>query len=322
MNKFKIVLTAMALVGAASLSAQDLSDLTAKYSEAAEALKVRNFTAAVPLFEQVIDAGEDIEGAESIVAGAKQALPQAVFLTGGAAFQGGKLDDALASFTKAATLAELYGNAGVLNNSRMWIGRTVLKQGADAYNAKDYAAAAAIFQKGYDGNPKDTAVAMNLARSYIGLGDYAKGNEVYRAVIALGQGDSRFAEAAAAATASFTEDNIFRAAEAAKNNDFAGAITAADDVIATIPADPVAHMTRLQAYNSTKNYAKVVELGDDAVAAQTTDEGRSGANFLVGAAYQNQSNWAKALEYYRRVTAGPNVAAAKAQVTELQKVVK
>ncbi len=322
MKKLKIVLAAAALVVAGSLSAQTVADLSAKLTEAADAAKAKNFAAAIPIFEEIIDKGLDIEGAETFVAQAKQLLPTAVFQVGGSAFQGGRLDDALASFTKAAELAELYGNVQVLNNARTWIGRTVLKQGADAFNAKDYANAAAIFQKGYDGNPNDTTVALNLAMSYSGLKDFAKSGEIYKNIIALGEQDERFAEAATTARENFSLDVLEWALESAKAGDYQTAVDATENLLAVIPADPAANLTRLQAYNSMKNYAKVIELGDAAAEAQTDEENRSTVNFLVAAAYQNRENYAKAIEYYGKVNAGGNVAAAKAQITELQKVVK
>ncbi len=319
MKNLKIALAAIAIFAAGAVSAQTVADVNAKFTEAADALKAKNFAVAVPLFESVIDEGLATDGAESLVEGAKKALPTAVFQYGGSQFQGGDLDGALASFSRAAELAELYGNAGVLNNARTWIGRTVLRQGADAFNAKDYAAAAAIFAKGYEGNPNDTAVATNLAMSYIGMGDYAKGNEVYKAIIALGGQDSRFAEAAAKAATQFSQDNVVRATEAAKAGDYAAAVAAANEVVAALPTDALANMTLLQAYNSMKNWNGVIAAGDAAVAAQTADDMRSNANYLVGAAYQNIQNYAKAIEYYRGVTTGPNAAAAKTQIAELQK---
>lgn len=322
MKNLKIVLAAASILVAGTLSAQSLADLGTKLTEAADAAKAKNFAQAIPLFEEVIDKGLDVEGAETFVAQAKQLLPTAVFQVGGGEFRDGRLDQALASFSKAAELAELYGNVAVLNNARTWIGRTVLKQGADAFNNKDYAAAAAIFQKGYEGNPNDTAVAMNLAMSYAGLKEYAKANEVYRAVIALEGQDNRFAEAAAQARQRFTEDNLLRASEAARTSDFAGVIAAAEEMLALDPADAAASLLRLQAYNSLKDYTRVIETGDAAAAVQTTDEGRSTVNYLVAAAYQNRENYAKAIEYYRNVTAGGYVDSARAQIVELQKVAK
>ncbi len=314
-----LFIAAVALFAVTAVYGQDASAVNAKYAEAAEALKAKNFTVAIPLLEQVIAEGAATEGAEGTAESAKKALPQAIYLNSGAAFQAGKLDEALAGFTKAAELAELYGNVGVLNNARTWIGNTVLKQGAEAFNAKDYATAAAIFAKGYAGNPNNTTLAMNLAMSYVGMGDYAKGNEVYRAIIALGGQDSRFAEAAAKAATQFSRDNVIRATGAAKAGDYAAAVAATDEVLAVVPTDALAALTRLQAYNGMKNWARIIETGDATIAAQTSDEMRSSAAYLVGAAYQNTQNFAKAVEYYGRVTAGANVADAKAQAAELRK---
>jgi tetratricopeptide (TPR) repeat protein len=310
MNKLKIALATTALAVAGTLSAQDLASVNAKYAEAAEAVKAKNFAAAIPLFEQVINEGLDIEGAQTMVDGAKQALPVAIFQTGGAAFQSGKLDEALAAFAKAAEMAELHGNIQVLNNARTWIGRTVMKQGADAFNAKDYATAAAIFQKGYDANPNDTDLGLNLARSYSGLKDFDKSTAIYKNIIALGEKDSRFAENAATARENWSLDALEKAGESAKAGNYQAAIAAADELLAVIPADPALSLTRLQAYNSMKNYARVAELGEAAAAAQTTDEARSDVWYLVGAAYQNQQNLPQAIAAYGKVTTGGNVAAA------------
>ncbi len=322
MNRIKIILAAFALVAAGTVSAQTLTDVNAKFTEAATAMQAKDFNKAIPLFEQVIDEGLDIEGAESLVAGAKKYLPQAVFVSGGMAFQQDKLDVALANFTKAADLAELYGEVGILTNARSWIGKTVMKQGADAFNNKDYAAAAAIFQKGYDANPNDMDVALNLAMSYSELKEYDKGNEVYNGIIALEGQDPRFDEAVATAKEQFTNYNMFRASECAQNKDYAGALTAADDVLSVIPNSPEASMLRLQTFNSQKDYNRVIEFGDATAALQTDPEQQSSANFLVGAAFQNKENYAKAIEYYKKVTAGANAETAKAQITELAKLNK
>ncbi len=101
MKKMKFVLAAAAIFAAGMVSAQSLTDVNAKFAEAATAMNAKDYNTAIPLLEQVIDEGIDIEGAESFVGQAKQFLPMAIFQTGGAAFQGGRLDDALGAFSRA-----------------------------------------------------------------------------------------------------------------------------------------------------------------------------------------------------------------------------
>jgi tetratricopeptide (TPR) repeat protein len=324
MKNLKFALAAVFVFAAAgTLSAQSLlQDVNMKFQEAASAMQTKDFNKAAILFEQVIDEGLDVEGAEGLVAGAKKYLPQAVFTRGGGSFQQGKLDEALADFTRAAEMAELYGEVGVLNNARLWIGRTVIAQGASAFNNKDYATAAAVFQKGYDATPNDTDVALYLARSYSGLKEFDRSGEIYKNIIALEGRDARYDAAVATAKENFTLDNLEKASGLAQAGDFQGAADVAEGMLAVLPDNAAAQMTRLQAYMSLKNYAKVIELGDATIAAQGDDAVQaSAANYLVGIAYNNTENAARAITYLGRVSAGPNAAAAKAMIPELQKVV-
>ncbi len=316
MNKLKIVLAVAALAVAGSVSAQDINAI---YTQAAEAFNAKNYAAAIPLFEQVIAEGIDVEGAEALVAGAKQNLPDGYYRIGGAAFVGGRLDEALASFTKAAELAELYGNATVLTKARQWIGNTVSKQGADAFNNKDYATAAAIFQPGYDANPNNTALGLNLALSYSGLKEFDKSAPIYAHIISLSGMGEAFAKNAAVARENWSLDVLEQAGANAQAGNYQAVIDATDALLAAISDDAAVHWTRLQAYNSMKNNAKVAELGESAAAAQTTDVARSNVWFMVGTAYGLMQNYPQAIAAFGKVTAGDNVAAAKAQITELQK---
>ena len=100
----------------------------------------------------------------------------------------------------------------------------------------------------------------------------------------------------------------------------------ADKLQAASPA--LAEKIRLEAYNGKKDYVKVIELGDAAAAAQTTDEDRSSIYFVVGAAYntlynnsgnKNEIYRTKAIATLQKVTAGDKVAAAKTALTSLTK---
>ena len=162
---------------------------------------------------------------------------------------------------------------------------------------------------------------MYLARSYSGLKEFDKSGEIYKHIISLEGRDARFDAAVAEAKENFTLDNLELASEKAKAGDYQGAIAVTDGMLAVLPDNAVAMMTRLQAYMSMKNYAKVIELGDATIAAQTDDVQRSGANYLVGIAYNNTENAARAITYLGKVTEGANAAAAKAMIPELQKVV-
>ena len=159
----KLLVSVIALFGAVSLSAQDL---TAIYNEAAAAYGAKNYAGAAAKFEQVIDQGLDNEDAASLVATAKKTLPNCYFYLGGGALKAKNYDEALKNFTKSAELAELYGDMNQMAKSNGWVAKIYQIQGGDAFNNKDYATASEIFAKGYAADPDNTGMALNLAMSY------------------------------------------------------------------------------------------------------------------------------------------------------------
>ena len=106
-----------------------------------------------------------------------------------------------------------------------------------------------------------------------------------------------------------------------------GIIAMAETMLASDPASALAEKIRIQAYNNKKAYDKVIELGENAAAAQTTVEGQSDVYFIIGAAYNAQYNAGgnkdaalkdKAVAYLQKVEAGNSVEAAKAALDNLK----
>ena len=304
----KLLVSVIALFGAVSLSAQDV---TAIYNEAAAAFGAKNFTEAAAKFEQVIDQGMDNESAASMVATAKSTLPKCYFMLGGGAL-------------KSAELAELYGDMNQMAKSNGWVAKIYQIQGGDAFNNKDYATASEIFAKGYAADPDNTGMALNLAMSYCEMamssGDmsqYEKGMEIYEAVAA--KTHPKYAEDAAKAKEDMAlyTNNMVAKMQAA--NDFDGIIKMADDLLAKNPQSALAQNVRLQAYANKKDYAKVIELGQAAADAQTDPADKSLMYYLLGAAYNAKEMKPQAIAAFKQVTDGPAAENAKAALAELSK---
>ena len=319
----KLLVSVVALMGAVSLSAQDL---TAAYNEGAAAYGQKNFAAAAAAFEKVIDEGVDSEdpSAANMVATAKATLPKCYFMLGGAGVKGKNYDAALNNFTKSADLAELYRDMQQAAKAKQWVAKIYQIQGGEAFNSKDYTTAAGVFEKGYAADPDNTGMALNLAMSYCELfmngGDmaqYEKGMDVYEAVAA--KTHPKYAEDAAKAKEMITLYTNNMVAKLQEANDYDGIIAAADGMLAKNPANAVAQKVRLQAYASKKDYAKVIELGKEAADAQTDEEDKSIVYLTLGAAYNAKEMKAQAIEAFKQVTAGPAVESAKAALAELNK---
>lgn len=318
MNKMKtILLLVAAVVLAGSLSAQTVTEVNAKFNEGGAALQAKDFAKAATLFEQVILEGAEVGAdAAETVSGAQRYLPQALLMAGQSLAAQQKFDEAVAELTKARDRAELYGNMQVMRQAGQLIGRVYFANGADAYNNERYAEAVDIFAKGFAADETNTDMALNLARSYDKLDSLDRAIDVYKSIIALEGRHSRYAEPAATAKDELALALLSRASGAGNNDEI---IRVSEMVLEIDATNPMAQMMRLQAANNKKDYRAVIEYGPATAEAQSDEALKSDAYFLLGAAYQNTDNKAKAIESFRKVTAGNNAAQARTLVTELQK---
>ena len=314
----------VALLAVGFASAQ--GEIVTKFNEGAEAVKNKDYNSAIALFETVIDKGVDSEDATVLncVTTAKKYLPTCYQNVGLAAAGQKNYDKAIEYLTKAAEIAELYGNTTAKQKANMILAKVYQVQGGEAFNSKDFAAAATVFEKGYAANPRNTEMALNLATCYCELGKYEEGMEIFEKICQMPS--DKYADAIAKANekkAMYTNNKVAAFQQA---GDFDGVIAMADKLQATSPA--LAEKIRIEAYNGKKDYAKVIALGETAVAAQTNEDDKSTIYFLIGAAYNAQFNasgnknealYNLAVATLKKVTSGPRLEAAKTALTALAK---
>lgn len=312
----KLFVSVVALLAVCSLSAQDVKTI---YNEGAAAYGAKDYKTAAAKFEQVIDQGMDAEDAASLVATAKSALPKCYFQLGGRAMMAkpADYDVALANFTKGAELAELYGDDAQATKCKGYVAKVYQIRGGTAFNAKDYAAAAAIFEKGYESDPNNTEMALNLAMSYCEMGEFEKGMDIYEAVAAKTHPKYQADAAKAKEMMALYTNNKVAALQGA--GDFDAIIALADAQLAKNPASPLFQLVRVQAYLGKKDYAKVIETAPAAAEAQTDEADKSTVYYQLAAAYNAREQRDQAIAAFKKVTAGPAAEAAKAALAELQK---
>ena len=320
----KLFVTMFALLAVGFASAQ--SEVIAKFNEDAKAVQAKNYASAITLFEQVIDKGMDSEDSKilSCVATAKKYLPVCYQGVGLSAASQKNYTKAIEYLTKAAETAELYGNTTAKTKANTILAKVYQVQGGEAFNAKNYAAAAEVFEKGYAANPRNAEMALNLATSYCELGKYDEGMAIYDKICKMPA--EKYADAIAKAQANKTLYTNNKVASLQQAGDFDGVIAMAEKLQVASPA--LAEKIRIEAYNGKKDYTKVIALGEAAASAQANEEDKSAIYFLVGAAYNAQYNAGgnkdvslrdKAIATLKKVVAGDKMEAAKAALAELAK---
>ncbi len=312
----KLILSLVALAGVMTLSAQSVSET---FNAGAGLYNEGKFAEAAAKFEQVVSEGELSEDAAILaqVDKAKNFVCVCYRKLGASAAKQKNYEEALAQFSKSVERAEEYGNKKNKDAGNAMIANVYQAQGGEAFNNKDWATAASIFEKGYEANPRNTKMANWLGTCYCEMGQYEKGMEILAKVAA--NKTPRAAEDAAEAKRLmdiYTTNHIASLQEA---KDYNGIIALAEQMLATNAADAMAHKVRLQAYQSLGNNDKVIELAESAAAAQTLAEEKSDIYYSLGAAYTAKQMKNEAIAALKNVTAGANVEAAKAAIADLSK---
>ena len=309
----KLIMTVVALMGATTLFAQ--TDVLATFQQGLANAKAANYTEAIAQFQEVVDASWDIEEPDAnqlkAIAGSKKFIVTCYNKVGVAAINAKQYEEAIAAFTEAANAAELYEDISAMNKNRTLIGQVYEVQGADAFNSGDYATAIEVFSKGYEADPRNTGMALNLAESYFKSDMYQDGMKICSKIAALNP--DKFAEAIAAAQSKMDMYTNNEVAKLQMANDYDGIIAMAEQLD---DAGMAAKIT-MQAYYGKKDFNKMIELSAAAIEAQTTDEGRSDIYYLLGVAYNEKEQFDQAIAAMQKVTAGNNVANAQAVIAAL-----
>ena len=311
----KLIMTVVALMGATSLFAQ--TDMLATFQQGTANAKAGNYDEAIAQFQSVVEASFDLDeldaNQQKALAGSKKFIVTCYNRMGNAAVAAKEYEKAIECYTNAANTAELYEDVANMSKNKSMIGQVYQVQGAEAFNSEDYATAIAIFSKGYEADPRNTAMALNLAESYFRSNIYQEGMKICSAIAALNP--DKYAEAIAEAQAKMVMYTNNEVAKLQMANDYDGIIAMA----AEMEDAAMAQKVTMQAYYGKKDFAKMVELSEAAIAAQTTDEGRSDVYYLLGVAYNEMEQFDNAVAAMKNVTAGTNVANAQAVIAALQK---
>ncbi len=320
--KIKSILVAVAaLFVSASAFAQDpVTEVNKMWNEAVPLLNAKNYAEALPILEKTLEAAYEAD-AMDIVEKAQKFIPTCYLRIGLSQVKKDN-DAALANLYKADEVAKLYNDSKTSRSAKSAISQLYKMLGAKSFNSKDYAAAVEVFAKGYEVNPQDTDLALNLAMSYCELKDFENGVKVYTDIIGLEARHSKFAEPAAKAKSALSNYLLVKAQEEFGAGDKAAAYTTLEILIGADPMNVTNQMYRLQKAAENQDWDNVLAWGELAGAVMTTPESLSDVYYLIAVAYDSKNENQLAVDSYRLVTAGDKLEPATARAAELEAFIK
>lgn len=291
-----------------------------KFNEAAQMANERNYQGAIKSLESTIDMALDAgEGAVETLQQAQMLLPKMYFQLGMSQVREKNFEAAVKTLLTTEELADLNGDMMTMRQASRLISNAYMAMGVNSFNDKDYAKALEVFNLGYKQDPQNFTLALYTAKSYAELDSVMVAADIYRTIIEAGQANPKFKKEADQASSDLKTYMLVASSKAAQESNLDAVIAYTDQVLMVMPMDPESNLMAVQLANNLKKYDVVIERGAQAAEAQLDEERKSEVYLMLGVAYQNKGNKAKALEYLSKVTAGDKVAEAKSIITEINK---
>ena len=301
MMKKLILVLATALLSAGIMSAQDLAQATEMYNNGANALTTGDKKSALEYFQKAYEMGKAIgDEAEELVKNCKQAIPTVMLSMAKELSNNKEYDNALERLQAAITVAKDFAVSEVEEEATSLLPQIELMKDMDAandaFNAKDLAGAAALYNKVLEADPSNGPASIRLVQCLANAGKIDEAKAALATAEANGQGENAKKVIGGAL--------LKVAASDLKEKKFAEALANAVQVNDYME-NAQAFLVAGQASQQLKKNADAIKYFEQYLAAAPTAKNANAITFTVGALYQGAGNKVKALENYKKVVNDP-----------------
>ena len=316
MMKKLILVLATALLSAGIMSAQDLAQATEMYNNGANALTTGDKKSALEYFQKAYEMGKAIgDEAEELVKNCKQAIPTVMLSMAKELSNNKEYDNALERLQAAITVAKDFAVSEVEEEATSLLPQIELMKDMDAandaFNAKDLAGAAALYNKVLEADPSNGPASIRLVQCLANAGKIDEAKAALATAEANGQGENAKKVIGGALLKVAYSD--------LKEKKFAEALANAVQV-SDYTENAQAFLVAGQASQQLKKNADAIKYFEQYLAAAPTAKNANAITFTVGALYQGAGNKAKALENYKKVVNDPKLGVqAKQMIDALSK---
>ena len=313
-----VMMVGMILIGF-SVSAQSVEAVGQKYNEAIEFYKAKDYARAIPALEQAVEMGNKAgDEAVDMTANAETALVKAYKNYGITLYKKKKYDDAVATLEKGAAFATKTGDAKSAKKFKSIIPQIYAGHGNSLTKSKKYDEALVQFDNALAKNPNCIRAFMGKENVYKDKGEYTKMMEYADKAIAVGASNSKQVKRADKAK-KIAYLGLYKAGgEELGNGSSSKALNYFNDALKYGAGDANLYLNMAMAYNSSKNFSKGIEAAKKSLSLKG-DGDKNGIYFILAQAFEGNGDAASACTNYKKVTAGPNVDAAKYQVEQVLK---
>jgi tetratricopeptide (TPR) repeat protein len=311
---FLIAFTVMAL----GLSSQTVEEAGVKYNEGAQFYQAKNYSDAVKSFEEALNmadkAGPDADGLKANI---QTQLINAYMRNGLDYYKEKDMEKAISELDKSTVLAAQTGNKEMEAKTRGITSKIFAAKGNGLLKDEKPDDAKTAYEKALELDASNLDALYGLELVAKSKGDMESMMKYADMVVENGSSNPKAADAVANAKSAATVTLLNEAAKALQGKDSQNAIIYINDSFKYTPGDADAYFNLALAYYMSKDYDSSIEAANKAIELKEGD--KSGIYFQLGQALEGKGDSAGACDAYQKVISGPNVEAAKYQITQVLK---
>lgn len=299
------------------LIAQSVEDAGAKYNEGNTAMKEKKYSAAVTSYESALKIAKASPDAGDLTGNIEKQLMTAYSKVGLSQYKKKEYDASIAYLDKSYALADQLADAAMKKKLTEYMAKIRSAKGMSLIKENKLDEALAEFEMAHE-------VKSNCAISYYGKGlvykekgDMDKMMENMDQAIKIGTEQPKMAKYGDKAKDAAAKTLLAEATEEITKEHGKEAVKLLNDSFKYAPANADSYYYLTIAYNKSKDFGNAIEAANKAISMKDGD--KSSIYFELGQALEGNGDTAGACAAYKNVTSGPNVEAAKYQMTQTLK---
>ncbi|HAG15852.1 MAG TPA: hypothetical protein DCG69_04915 [Bacteroidales bacterium] len=318
MMKGRIILLALFVGLVTFTKAQDMNAAGAKFNEGIELDKAKDYAGAIKVWEESVAICNTL-GAEAaeLKLTVQKKLAYTYFKEGITLYKKESFDPAIGALKSAEKLAGEVADTKTQQQAATYIPKIYASKGLDYSTKKDYEGALKVFEEALVFNPKCVDAFYGKGMAYKELNQFENAIEAFDNVILFGAGNASATKKVASATEAAQLMFESKAATEMQIEHNAEAVVLLTNALKYNDQSVNAFYLLTLANNKLKKWDASIAAGQKALTLEGVDS--MAIQFELGKAFQAKGENANACATFKLVTAGPNVAAAKYQITEVLK---
>ncbi len=300
------------------LSAQSVEEAGTKYNEGNEFVKEKNYQAAVPVYEQALkiadEAGPDAADLKSNI---ETQLGNAYYRAGIDLYKGKKIQASIAMLEKGYAFAGQVGDDDLKGKTADLVSQLRAKVGDSLRKKNKLDEAYAEYEMALEIDPTCVKAVYGEGLVFKEKDDLDKMLEKMDKVIKMSEGNAKLKKMVDAARKTSSNALEVAGAKELQNGNAEKAIQLINQSMTYLPGEANTYYYLLLAYNKINDWDNAIASGTKALELKKDD--KSEIYFGLGQANEGKGDSAAACAAYKNVTSGPNVEAAKYQMTQVLK---